>query len=241
MKKLFIICMIFSLSACSAKQTMQSSAEETKELTTPISKADFSESDVENVFNMAVRNHCRLLNQVCTVQKTVQQKDTIYGTYTYEENEQTYMVTGILENVQVSKNDASIVTIGKKLFYMGEVEQPKQAESAEEDTDTTNTELPHFDLPTEVDESKNGEVVYEDETYKIRLMHIASGSMNFSGSFDGTGSFAMYSMSLDQTQVNQFVSLEGSGSYDESIQVDEGWYYIVIVRQDGTFTMRWNG
>ena len=240
MKKLLILCLIACISACSTKQQPVSSSTDIEEVTTPISKASFTETEAENVFNMAVRNHCRLFNQVCTVQKVVMQKDTIYGTYTYEDGEQIYTVTGILENVQVSKNDSSIVTIGKKLFSTGNGEQVNQTEEESKIT-TSDTELPHFDLPEEINENDNGSVVYEDETYKIRLMHIASGSMNFNGSFDGTGSFSMFTMSLDQKEIHQFVSLEGSGTYNETVQVEDGWYYIVIERHDGTFTMNWHG
>ena len=122
MKKSILVLACACLLGCASKQPSLPS-ETSKEITTPISKTNFSETEAENVFNMAVRNHCRVTKQVCTVGKVDVQNNTIYGTYTYTENEQDYTVSGTLENVSVSKNDSSIVTIGKKLFSTGIIKQ----------------------------------------------------------------------------------------------------------------------
>ena len=111
MKKSILVLACACLLGCASKQPSLPS-ETSKEITTPISKTDFS-----------VRNHCRVTKQVCTVGKVDVQNNTIYGTYTYTENEQDYTASGTLENVSVSKNDSSIVTIGKKLFSTGIIKQ----------------------------------------------------------------------------------------------------------------------
>ncbi len=234
MKKIVLILCCCFLVSCSQKEV--SSISSTTEITTPISQTDFSDTEAENVFNMAVRNHCKQLNQICTVGKVVLQNDMIYGTYSYHENDQEYTVTGTLENVKISNSDSSIVTIGKKLFSTGMI-QTKQETNEPSDEETTKT----FDLPTEVDESKNGEVVYEDEMYKIRLMHLETGAMNFNGTFDGTGYFKLYALTMDQSQRFDIVEVNESGSYNETTSLDSGWYYIVVERNEGTYTMNWQG
>ena len=228
MKKSILILACASLFGCASKQPSLSS-ETPKEITTPISKTDFSETEAENVFNMAVRNHCRVTEQVCTVGKVVVQNNTIYGTYT---------VSGTLENVSVSKNDSSIVTIGKKLFSTGIIKQKEDTSQAETEEATNDK---HFDLPLEADESKNGEVVFEDDVYKIRLMNLQTGAMNFNGTFDGTGYFKLYALTLDQSNATMIAELKGSGEYNETTSLDAGWYYIVVERMDGTYTMNWAG
>lgn len=234
MKRIILIVCCCFLVSCSQKEVPSTSS--TTEITTPISQINFTDTEAENVFNMAVRNHCKQLEQVCTVGKVVVQNDTIYGTYTYHENDQDYTVTGTLEDVKISNNDSSIVTIGKKLFSTGVVQTKQESDdSSEEETTTT------FDLPTEVDESKNGEVVYEDETYKIRLMNLETGAMNFNGTFDGTGYFKLYALTIDQSQRFDITEVNGSGSYNETTTLDAGWYYIVVERADGTYTMNWQG
>ncbi len=237
MRKKLLILLSVVMVGCSSS-TEVSSVTSTTEITTPISKTDFSETEAENVFNMVVRTHCKTLSQVCTVGKVVVQQDNIYGTYTYTENEQEYTVSGTLENVQVSNNDSSIVTIGKKLFSTGIINTPEPETTSQPET---SEETKKFDLPTEVDESQNGEVVLEDETYKIRLMNLETGAMNFNGTFDGTGYFKLYALTLDQSSQLDIASIEGSGSYDETTAFDPGWYYIVVERKDGTYTMNWAG
>lgn len=237
MKKSILVLACACLLGCASKQPSLPS-ETSKEITTPISKTDFSETEAENVFNMAVRNHCRVTKQVCTVGKVDVQNNTIYGTYTYTENEQDYTVSGTLENVSISKNDSSIVTIGKKLFSTGIIKQKEDTSSSETEK-TTNDK--HFDLPLEADESKNGEVIFEDDVYKIRLMNLQTGKMNFNGTFDGTGYFKLYALTLDQSNTTMIAELEGSGEYNETTSLDAGWYYIVVERVDGTYTMNWAG
>lgn len=237
MKKSILFLACASLFGCASKQPSLSS-ETPKEITTPISKTDFSETEAENVFNMAVRNHCRVTEQVCTVGKVVVQNNTIYGTYTYTENDQDYTVSGTLENVSVSKNDSSIVTIGKKLFSTGIIKQKEDTSQAETEEATNDK---HFDLPLEADESKNGEVVFEYDVYKIRLMNLQTGAMNFNGTFDGTGYFKLYALTLDQSNATMIAELKGSGEYNETTSLDAGWYYIVVERMDGTYTMNWAG
>ncbi len=234
MKKVILILCCCFLVSCSQKES--SSISSVEEITTPISQTNFTDTEAENVFNMAVRNHCKQLNQVCTVGKVIIQNDTIYGIYTYHESDQEYTVTGTLENVKISNSDSSIVTIGRKLFSSGVIHTSQT-------TDDKNEEVIEktFDLPTEVDESKNGEVVYEDETYKIRLMNLETGAMNFNGTFEGTGYFKLYALTIDQSQRFDIASVEQSGSYNETTSLESGWYYIVVERNDGTYTMNWNG
>ena len=240
MKKIGIILLSLTLIGCSSSTQVLSSTSSTTEITTPISQTDFSDTEAENIFNMAVRKHCKMLNQVCTVGKVVVQDDNIYGTYTYTENDQEYTVTGTLENVKVSNNDSSIVTIGKKLFSTGIIHNVETEQIDDSETDASS-ETKQFDIPTEADESKNGEVVLEDETYKIRLMNLETGAMNFNGTFDGTGYFKLYALTLDQSTKTDIASVEGSGNYDETTSLDPGWYYIVVERVDGTYTMNWQG
>lgn len=235
MRKICIVCFCIGLLCGCSTNHKQSSNHEKEALTTPISKTDFSQSDAENVFNMAVRNHCRLLQQVCTVNKVDLQQDTIYGTYTYTEDDQSYTVTGTLEDVKVSTKDSTIVTIGRKLFSTGIQQTPKQ-----EEQQVTST-LPPFDLPTSLNEDQNEEVMMDDGTYKVRAMYLSSGKMRFYGSFDGTGQFDLYVVSLDQKQVTTLVNLEGSDSFDVVSDVEAGWYYLVIARNEGTYTMNWEG
>lgn len=233
-KSILLLCTTCLL-GCSKNITV-SNEEENVSLTTPISQTDFSSDDAENVFNMAVRNHCRLDNQVCTVKKVILQGDDIYGTYTYSFEEQEYIVSGLLQNVQVSNNDSSIVTIGRKEFAKNMTEMTPQ------ETDSQNgEETKIFDIPSEVGEGQSGDVVLDDGIYKIRLMNLETGAMNFNGTFDGTGTFHLYALTLDQSQRFDIVSLEGSGSYDETTSLEAGWYYIVIERNDGTYTMNWQG
>ena len=225
------------LVGCS-KEQVASNTDNVVQLTTPISETDFSQDEAENVFNMAVRNHCKLDNQVCTVKKVVMQDDTIYGTYTYKGSEQEYTVTATLENVQVSNNDSSIVTIGRKEFSTGIIQQKEETtDITDTEEETTNT----LALPSEVGDHESEDVLLDDGVYKARLMNLTTGSMNFSGTFEGTGTFDLYALTLDQSQRYDIAHIDGSGSYDETVSLEAGWYYIVIERVDGTYTMYWQG
>lgn len=235
--KLVMITTSVLLVGCSSQQTT-SNTDNTVQLTTPISQTDFSQDKAENVFNMAVRNHCKLEKQVCTVKKVVMQGDSIYGTYTYKEEEQEYTVTATLENVQVSNNDSSIVTIGRKEFSTGIIQQKEETNDTS-DTEEGNTNT--LDLPSEVGDHQSEDVLLDDGVYKVRLMNLTSGSMNFSGTFEGTGTFDLYVLTLDQSQRYDIAHIDANGSYNETVSLEAGWYYIVIERVDGTYTMYWQG
>lgn len=243
MKKLFLILAACLCVGC-ANKAQSSVSSEVEDTTTPISQTDFSTSTAENVFNMAVRNHCKVTNQSCTVQKVVVQGDNIYGTYTYTENEQEYTVTGTLEDVQVSNVNNSFVTIAKKTFSSGIISTMDASENAAEDADeayVTQTGLPYFDLPSELEEgtTSSSDYILEQDNYKILLLNIASGAMNFSGNYEGEGTYKIIALTLDQSAAYDIVSLEGSGSFDETTSLEGGWYYIVIERSDGTATLSW--
>lgn len=225
------------LTGCSST-SMYESKEETVVLTTPISQTSFSEEEAENVFNSAVRNHCRVENQTCTVNKVVTQGDNIYGTYTYNDGSNDYVVTGTLLDVQVSKNDSSIVTIGRKEFSSASL---LTKETNESNQNETNEETTKFDIPSEVGDHQNEDVFIDDGTYKVRLLNIESGAMNFNGTWEGEGTFYLYILSLDQSQRYDLVTLEGSGTFDETTSLEPGWYYSVVERYDGLYTMDWSG
>ena len=48
-------------------------------------------------------------------------------------------------------------------------------------------------------------------------------------------------LTLDQSNTTMIAELEGSGEYNETTSLDAGWYYIVVERVDGTYTMNWAG
>lgn len=233
-KNLLIITSLCLLTGCSSK-SMYDSQEEAVVLTTPISQTSFSQDEAENVFNSTVRNHCRVDNQTCTVNKVVVQGDNIYGTYTYNEGESTYTVTGTLVDVQVSKNDTSIVTIGRKEFSSGVLATSEETEIMDE----TNTEESlKLDIPSEVGDHQNEDVLIDDGTYKVRLLNIEN-PMTFTGTWEGTGTFHLYILSLDQSQRYDLVTLEGTGTFEETTSLEAGWYYSVVERYDGLYTMDW--
>lgn len=236
-KNLLIITSLCLLTGCSSK-SMYDSQEEAVVLTTPISQTTFSQEEAENVFNSAVRNHCRVDNQTCTVNKVVLQGDNIYGTYTFNEGESTYTVTGTLVDVQVSKNDTSIVTIGRKEFSTGVLATNEEENTTEE---TNTEESKKFDIPSEVGDNQNEDVLIDDGTYKVRLMDIESGSMNFNGTWEGEGTFNLYLLTLDQSQRYDIVTVEGTGTFDETTSLEGGWYYLVVERYDGLYTLDWYG
>lgn len=245
MKKRFLLLAACLLTGCASK-TQSSVESSAADMTTPISQADFSASTAENVFNMTVRNHCKLTGRSCTVEKVVMQGDNIYGTYTYTENEQEYTVTGALEGVEVSNSNQSFVTISRKTFSTGIVSVPDRSiqseETLEQDDVVTETGLPHFDLPSELAEGteSSSDYILEEGDYKILLINIGSGIMNFSGSYEGDGTYKIIALSLDQTSASEIVSLQGSGSFDETTNLEGGWYYIVIERTSGTSTLSWS-
>ena len=72
-------------------------------------------------------------------------------------------------------------------------------------------------------------------------MNLETGAMNFNGTFDGTGYFKLYALTIDQSQRFDITEVNGSGSYNETTTLDAGWYYIVVERVDGTYTMNWQG
>lgn len=72
-------------------------------------------------------------------------------------------------------------------------------------------------------------------------MNLQTGAMNFNGTFDGTGYFKLYALTLDQSNATMIAELKGSGEYNETTSLDAGWYYIVVERMDGTYTMNWAG
>lgn len=245
MKKIALIVLLCLCTGCAnnAQSSVSSTVEDT---TTPISQTDFSTSTAENVFNMAVRNHCKLTNQSCTVQKVIVQGDNIYGTYTYSENEQEYTVTGVLEGVEVSNTNNAFVTISKKTFSSGIISVPDTtlATDTQENGEAyvTETGLPYFNLPSELEEgtTSSSDYILEDGNYKVLLLNIASGAMNFSGNYEGEGTYRIIALTLDQSAATDIVSLEGSGSFDETTSLEGGWYYIVIERTDGTATLSWS-
>ena len=50
-----------------------------------------------------------------------------------------------------------------------------------------------------------------------------------------------YALTLDQSNATMIAELKGSGEYNETTSLDAGWYYIVVERMDGTYTMNWAG
>lgn len=118
--KCCFVIVLLMLYGCTQQQ--DSSIQDSQQLTIPISETVFSQADAENVFQMIVKNHCKMDSYSCTVEKVVLQSDTIYGTYTYSNENINYRVSATLEDVRVSKNEASIVTIGKKLFLTSVIE-----------------------------------------------------------------------------------------------------------------------
>ena len=249
MKKLLIILLTLTLSACSflkkeevideQTENEENNTETTEEEPKPvehisISEVDFTQSQAEVLFKLAMKQHCG--DTPCTMETCGITGGDIAGKYSYvvtneEGEEETVYVDVVLKDVTVSSENHSIAFFGENYFSDDEVVN-EEGENSEESSifeEVGSVSNYKYDLPSEV----NGDVGLFDEVLRngneiVYRVNLSSGYVNIYGEIGQGGYLKATLLNLNQTTQKQFINTTDAGHYEGSIDVDAGVYYLVV-------------
>ena len=254
MKKLLILLLAMTLSACSflKKDDVNEETTENEETNTEtqeeeikpvehisISEVDFTQSQAEVLFKLAMRQHCG--DTACTMETCGITGGDIAGTYSYvvtneEGEEETVYVDVVLKDVTVSSENHSIAFFGENYFSDDEVVNEEGGESGEGEEgeesifeQVGNISNYKYDLPSEV----TGDIGLFDELLRngteiVYRVNLANSYLKIYGDLGQDGYFKATLLDLNQKNQKEFINATQAGSYEGSIEVDPGVYYLVI-------------
>ncbi len=240
MKKQFIVSGILCLLLTGCQKEQPSVTSEVSENSLSLSAAGISTSQVESIASGALRSHCQLTKQECTLETVKQNGNDIYATYLITTDSEPLRGSMILKDIKVMKSDNQIANIADKIFETPvptlPTPQPEQEPESEEPeiTETLNLPVEEPESPSE-----SGKEVRNTDTEKIYLMYLGTGEISFHVTYSGEQTFTIDAYPLDQKSFTQCVKQEGSGEADYTSTMAPGWYYIVMKSEDGSFRVSW--